>query len=289
MTAVQTLIWRRPVVSFVALTYGISWSIWITLSQVLADPSLLVVLPGGFGPAVAAAIVVATTGGSLRVWIQDMVHWRIAPRWYLAALGLPLLFTAGESLVYVVAVGSLDLSLILQKIGFLTSSFLFALLLGGGNEELGWRGFMQPRLQRSYSAVTAAIIVGIVWTVWHLPVQLFLPSLSALSTTDQILMRVATVPLAILFAWLYNAADGSVIIPMLFHAGWNSSGILLPAPIAGLSSETLLLVKSARYGTMLIIVGVLLMIYDHDSLAPGGKHTQRTISARDEASPARSR
>ncbi|MFB6197645.1 MAG: type II CAAX prenyl endopeptidase Rce1 family protein, partial [Halobacteriaceae archaeon] len=133
-----------------------------------------------------------------------------------------------------------------------------------------------------------AIIVGIVWTIWHLPVQLFLPSLSALSTTDQILMRVATVPLAILFAWLYNATDGSVIIPMLFHAGWNSSGILLPAPITGLSSETLLLVKSARYGTMLIIVGFLLMIYDHDSLAPGGKHTQRLVSAHDEASATRS-
>lgn len=288
MTAIQRRISRRPVVSFVAFTCAISWGIWFTLSQVLAEPSLLVVLPGGFGPAIAAGLVVASTGGSLRAWVQDMARWRVAPRWYLAALGLPLLFTAGESLVYLVTVGSLDLSLLPQKIGFLTSTFLFALLLGGGNEELGWRGFMQPRLQRSYSAVTAAIVVGIVWTIWHLPVQLLFPSLSAMSPVDQVFMRVATVPLAIIFAWLYNSTDGSVIVAMLFHAGWNTSGILLPAPVAGLSSETLLLVKGGRYATVLIVVGLLLVMYGRDSLAPGGKHTQRILSAFDETSLARS-
>lgn len=278
MTAVRTLISRRPVISFVVLAYAISWSIWITLSLVLADPSLLVVLPGGFGPAIAAAIVVGSTGESLRAWVRDMARWRINPRWYLAALGLPLLFTGFQSLTYVMFVGSPDLSVVPRRLGFWLVSFLVALLLTGGNEELGWRGFMQPRLQRSYSAVTAAVVVGVVWTIWHLPLHVFLPSLSNGFTTLGVISRLATVPIAIIFAWLYNATDGSVIVAMLFHAGWNTSETLLPVHFGSPDPSTVLLVRSARVATMLVVVILLLIAHNTESLSSAGRHTQRIVS-----------
>lgn len=273
---------RRPVASFVVITFLISWSIWIIVSQVLTDTSMqfLAQIPAGFGPIIAAAILVSVTGGSLRVWIQDIARWRVAPRWYLAALSLPVLFTGVESLAYAMFIGSLDPTVVPQRLLIWVSGFVVALVLTGGIEEPGWRGFMQPRLQRSYSALTAAVIVGFVWTIWHLPMHVFLPELSGGFDTISLLSRAVTVPLAIVYAWLYNATDGSVIIAMLFHAGWNSSQSLILAPSlaeSGATEPDAAVIWGARVVAVLVIVALLLIVYDYDSLAPDDCHTQQSV------------
>ena len=276
----KRLLSRRPVVAFIVLACSFSWSVWLVVSQLTTDPNVQFVaqIPAGFGPAIAAATVVWATGGSLRAWVRDMASWRVTPRWYLAALGLPILFAMVESLVFALFVGSLDPTVLPQRLGFWVGSFLVALLLTGGNEEPGWRGFMQPRLQRSYSALTAAVIVGLVWTVWHLPLHVLLPALTGGFDGTSILSRIATVPLAILFAWLYNATDGSVLIAMLFHAGWNTSQSLIPAPFpdgTGAAEPDAGILWGARVVAVLIVVIGVIVVYERDSLAPTNRHTQQ--------------
>jgi len=45
-------------------------------------------------------------------------------------------------------------------------------IIGGGLEELGWRGFLQPRLEKAAGYIPSVLIVGILWSVWHLPLWL---------------------------------------------------------------------------------------------------------------------
>jgi len=47
--------------------------------------------------------------------------------------------------------------------------FLQAVFIYGGNEEWGWRGTMQPLVAQRMPFVPAFIIVGVVWSLWHLP------------------------------------------------------------------------------------------------------------------------
>ncbi len=47
--------------------------------------------------------------------------------------------------------------------------FLVCTFFGGGNEELGWRGTMQPILEKKMVFPIATLITGIVWSIWHLP------------------------------------------------------------------------------------------------------------------------
>lgn len=261
---------QNPVALFVVLAFAFSWSVWLFVALVTTDPDVQFVaqIPAGFGPVIAAAIVVRATGGTLRAWVRDMARWRVPTRWYLAAVGLPVLFAAIESLAYALFVGPLDPAALPGRFGFWIGSFFLALVLTGGNEEPGWRGFMQPRLQRSYGALTAAVIVGLVWSVWHLPLHVLLPALTGGFDTVSVLSRIVTVPLAILLAWLYNATDGSVILPMLFHAGWNTSQSLVLAPSpngSGATEQAAGVLWGARVVAVLLVVALVLIACDSDS------------------------
>lgn len=272
---------RRPVASFVVLTFAFSWSVWIAVAQVQAAAPIRfgVQIVAGFGPAIAAAAIVAASEDSVRAWVRDMARWRVPKRWYLVALGLPIVIAVFETIAYAVFVGPLDPSVLPRRIGIWVGTFPLALILTGGNEELGWRGFMQPRLQRSYSAFTAAMLVGVVWTVWHLPMHVFLPELAGGFDMTTLLSRAVTVPLAVVYAWLYNETEGSVILAMLFHAGWNNSQLFVPSPVpegaAAVDSGVVVPVWGARVVVVLLFVAIILVVHGPDSVAGKDRHLQR--------------
>jgi membrane protease YdiL (CAAX protease family) len=102
--------------------------------------------------------------------------------------------------------------------------FLQVFLVGGGNEELGWRGFALPRLQRSYSALVASLLIGVGWFAWHLP--LFVVAGSSQAGVPVYYYGLAVVALSVVFTWLYNETGGSVLLTMVLHASVNTGGIL---------------------------------------------------------------
>lgn len=160
MRTVLAPIKRHPLIAFFVLAYALTWWVYplLQVSPYLGFPGLL-------GPALAAIIVAAVAEG--RAGIKDLlgrvVRWRVGARWYAVALGLPAvlaLATAGLHLllgaptpVWFGRVSVLDL-------------IIFVLIIG---EELGWRGYALPRLLVSRSALSASLILGVLWGAWHLP------------------------------------------------------------------------------------------------------------------------
>ena len=55
---------------------------------------------------------------------------------------------------------------------FIVPLFIYAITFGGGFEELGWRGILQPNLEKKHSFIVSAIITGIIWGLWHIPLQI---------------------------------------------------------------------------------------------------------------------
>jgi membrane protease YdiL (CAAX protease family) len=105
--------------------------------------------------------------------------------------------------------------------------FLFEVITNG--EEIGWRGYVLPRLQAKYNALVASLIVGVIWGAWHLPKFWGVGASSERSFTWFVVAHIA---LAVLYTWLYNNTRGSLLLVTIFHASGNTAGAFLPISFA---------------------------------------------------------
>jgi membrane protease YdiL (CAAX protease family) len=217
---------------YLVMTFGITWVCWWPLASLIplgsgafSNPTFSTLyIVGGLGPTLAALLAVALTPreGSLAAYGASLTRWRVPLAWYAAAFLLPpiLAFT---------------LDLLAARFGAQTPSFpafrdlsripliFLTMILGGGLEELGWRGVAQPMLERRFSGLTSAVIVGIAWALWHLPL-FFIHGVSQYGANFQ-LFAADVLGNAFLLAWIYGGT-GSILVCVLFHAASNTSATL---------------------------------------------------------------
>jgi membrane protease YdiL (CAAX protease family) len=228
---------RHRVVSFLLVTYAFTWSVQAVLVATEMDASWtlsILVGFGGFGPPIGAAVVVYASGGDLRSWFSQMLEWRIGTKWWLLAVGLPPFALAVGSGLFVLAGGPVDFGQF-PFVGIYLFVMAWGIVWGGGQEELGWRGFMLPLLQERYSAFVSSLLVGIAWAVWHLPLFLNANTTHGGWPLSQQLVWMGTILAgSILWTWMYNNT-GSVLAVVVFHAGINAMGIYHPADLNALA------------------------------------------------------
>lgn len=159
-------------------------------------------------------------------WKWWMVALLLLPALRFAALLLTTLLTgvpADFSRPIIRDVVPLDAPLLMLVVPWI----IFEILTNG--EEMGWRGYVLPRLQAKYNALIASLIVGMIWAVWHLP-KFFGTGLSGERSFAW--FTVAHLALAVLYTWLYNNTRGSLLLVTLFHASGNTFGVFMPARFA---------------------------------------------------------
>jgi uncharacterized protein len=205
----MSVVRRHPLIAFFVLAYAFSWWPW-PLYALKLSPSPIV----GFGPFFAAVVVLALTGGKAGVMIllRRMVRWRVAPLWYAAALLLPVAIALGATVLNVLLGARPPSSAELGAWPSLIPTYFLLLLIpgiGGAWEEPGWRGYALPKLQVGRSALVASLILGVVWAFWHLPLMVA----TVIPWSDIAYVSVQSV----VYAWLFNNTEGSVLLVMLFH------------------------------------------------------------------------
>ena len=214
----MSLMRRYPLAAFFVLAYALAWWIWILYAFGITFLGPIFAL----GPFLAAIIVTALTRGAagLKALLSRMVRWRVGLGWYAAALLLPVA-------IYLFAV-SLNILLgarasTAEQFGswyLIFPLFAYSLLFplsGAFGEELGWRGYALPRVQARLWALSAAVIIGVIQTAWHLP--LFMSDRS----TPPVPLIVGFMGLGILATWVFNNTRGSVLMTMLLHASNNTN------------------------------------------------------------------
>jgi len=258
---------------FVLVAFAFTWALW--LLAVLEARGLISSLPvpalflGAFGPMVAAVVLTAQEGGraGLQSLLSRVVRWRVAPFWYGVALLGPLVLQLVAMVLHVILGGQPpDILAMIGALPTVLALSVYMLIQVGIGEEIGWRGYALPKLQTGYSALISSLILGVIWTLWHLPV--FFNPATSYSNTPFWVFLVFLTPFAILYTWIFNSTGGSVLMVMILHAVTNaSSGPLWRATTeysTTVSSTNVYLIQAA-----LLWVGaiVLLLVYGATNLS----------------------
>jgi membrane protease YdiL (CAAX protease family) len=101
------------------------------------------------------------------------------------------------------------------------AAFSITLLYGGPlGEELGWRGFALPHLQKRHSPLEASVILGCFWALWHAPLDI--SHASGVPGFGGFVYRlICTIPITVLFTFFYNRARGNILVAILLHTSAN--------------------------------------------------------------------
>lgn len=215
----------RPVLAFVCLTFAITWGIWWPVAFGVIQGGVVEKI-GGFAPTIVGLVLTATLTGEagLRRLGRKLLDWRAGIGWYLLALAfVPVLLLVAVGLFRALG-GTLVLSppnLVILVIGF-----VYVLVTSVAGEEIGWRGFALPRLQRSYSALTASLLLGVVWFLWHLPLFYMESDFHRYIPIELFALQI--VGFTVLYTWLFNNTRGSLLFPHLFHTATNFSFFVIP-------------------------------------------------------------
>jgi membrane protease YdiL (CAAX protease family) len=215
MSRLSSVVKQHPLIAFFVLTYALTWLAWPMWASGLYPIAPVF----SFGPFLAALVVLAITRGKSGVGglLRRMVRWRVGLRWYAAALLIPAGITLAAAVLNVLLGAQAPSSAELGGWTGLLPLFLAVLLipgLGGAWEEPGWRGFALPRLQTGRSALLAALILGVLIAGWHLPLMV----VGDVHYSDILTIMGAV----IIFNWVFNNANGSVLIIMIMHAMNNA-------------------------------------------------------------------
>ncbi len=234
------------VVMFFVFAYLWSWAWWFPVVEELSSvpqynlnnaPGWLLpfVLIGGYGPSLGACVMSLYTNGlaGLKRLLSRLILWR-AP-WLLHAA-----IWFAPSLIIIVSIfitpgGKASLGVLdWTQLQLIPMALLTGLMFGPIAEELGWRGFALPVLQKKYSALTSSLIIGVVWCFWHTP--LFWAPVGTLVSGQEVTFIAVgkyllfATGLSIVFTWIFNSSNGSVLLTIAFHAVVNASFPLLLFP-----------------------------------------------------------
>jgi hypothetical protein len=263
----------RNLGTFFTLAFAISWLLW--LPQVLTSNGLaqlpestgILGMFAPFGPFMAAfwltwrqrrgagVITLLKRGWSLdfdKKWLLPTVL--LMPAVSLVTVALMVLM--GQSIQWEAGV----------PWQALVPTFVMILLLNALPEEYGWRGYALGQMLGRRSALTASLILGLLWGLWHLPLHFIDGTVqSAIPVYEFVLQQMV---LAVFYTWLFNNTRGTVSVAILFHAVGNIMGAAIPHWTTDLG-------RWIGFAVLVVFAAVIVLIW-------GPQHLNRSLAGRTE-------
>jgi membrane protease YdiL (CAAX protease family) len=270
----KNFIHRHPLTSFFLLAFLITWILLFPLVftglglfgfHVSEQWHFL----GALGPAVSALTVTYLTRGreGWHEYFQRLRRWReVKPIWRAIAVFSPLVFFAlGLVVAALMGKPAAFAKLASQEyanVAWIGGTLLLSSLTYGFGEEMGWRGFALPRLQHGRSALSATLILAVLWALWHIPMFFYR---FEFGVGQGIGFFIGLLAGAVWMTCLYNSTGGSTLANALWHTVWNIVNII------GLviSEETV-----AVMSTLVMLAAILIVfVWKPAKLSPAQPHS----------------
>ncbi|HUT80285.1 MAG TPA: type II CAAX endopeptidase family protein [Candidatus Bathyarchaeia archaeon] len=221
---------------FFILAYAITWILQIP--NILNSYSIIVLPDWGklvlgglatFGPTIAAIITIAIFEGkkNIELLFKKGINGNFSKIWLIPIF---LLFPTMAALAFLFTLpldGYTLVSGYYEDTGLYLGAIVISFFVGGPlGEEFGWRGYALEKLQKRRSPLISSIIVGIFWSLWHIPLH-FIDGTTQSYIPIWAFLLITTTS-SIFYTWIYNNTNKSVLAVILLHWISNIAGALIP-------------------------------------------------------------
>lgn len=228
----------RVPIRFFLFTFLWSWIIWTPLvlaglgvirldEELVARLSMPAAMLGAFGPAIGACLSIWTLDGRpalerfLRRFTSLRFGWKAWTAIFAVLGALNVIAWYAPELL-----GDARLPMLLPTASVFPIWWLLMVLLGGGQEEVGWRGYILEPLENRYGLWGGYILLGLVWTLWHLPLW-FMPG-SSQEHMPFVAFAIGNIGLCFFFSWVLKASGGRPLAGLIAHGTNNAFIALFP-------------------------------------------------------------
>jgi len=208
-----------------------------------------------FGPAIGAIISLYTLDGKneLKKYILSFLSIKFS--WKIWIIFIFLVCINIFAWIIPECFGFPRLKTLLPCIFVLPIYWLINIFFGGGQEEIGWRGYIMPRLENKFGYLIGSLLLGIIWACWHIPFW-FTPETfqSYISIFPYLLF---TTGLSYIFSYVINLSDGKLLSGVIIHANINTFVALFPV---GIMKKDEIQIRFWIFSVLLFIIGITIAI-----------------------------
>lgn len=173
-----------------------------------------------WGPCIAAIIIMGIINGKAGIkslFIKVSIR-KSSLKWGIMGATIPIFCCLVTYILYVLIEHGKIVPIVLTRSIGIYLVCLLATIFGSYGEEIGWRGFMLPKLNQKYSLFISSLIVGVVWGLWHMRFQLGLPAFGA--------FILAVIFFSIFFTWICAKTNGNIFVAIVSHTSINICSLI---------------------------------------------------------------
>jgi membrane protease YdiL (CAAX protease family) len=255
-------------VRFFLITFLWTWFFWIiplifsvigiitddnVYSSAIATPLLVI---GSFGPAIGAFVSLRTIDGKgaikkyLKSFLSLKFGWKV---WLL----IFLIFGLAQFVAWIIPEFFGEKRIEPYIPFYMFPIYLLAMtFFGGGNEELGWRGYILPYLEKKFGLIFGSLILGVIWAAWHLPLW-FIPGSSQMYM-NFLVYAFITIGYSYIFSWVIAASGKRLLSGLITHGVVNSFSVIFPPIIFDLNANQ---IRFWIYGSIMLVIGIGIVLW----------------------------
>lgn len=224
---------KKELVTFFIIVILVTWLLWLpsvlsTLGFAVPTFLLIIAMMASFTPSIVGLLLHKKYLGKA-AFRQDM-NKRLKfdfSKWWLIAIPVFFLIIGGLSyyLTHLLDSGfepTNTVPLLMTPLVFLQIFFIGGAL----GEEFGWRGFAYPRIVLVMSPMLGTLIIGMIWSLWHLPLFFMEGTVQSNIPIWQFMLQNTLI--AYFYTWLYTKVKGNLWLMIYLHAVANTSSAIFP-------------------------------------------------------------